>query len=106
MKISLKIANVYQIITWMISAGIYIYGTPDSKWSYKDAGAIILSVGVICLSLLLFCLICIYFLLISIRDGFPKNLVFNKWLSFIQILSFSLMGFSFNFIIGLQIYIQ
>jgi hypothetical protein len=103
MKYLLKIANVYQIIIWLISAIYYILGIVNSIWPNKDSVGLLTNGGVICLSIIIICSN-IYFLIDSKNKSFYlKNLYFNKWINLIQILNISLVGFTFYAIIGIRI---
>ena len=103
MKYVFKIANVYQIIIWLITAIYYFFGMINSILPRKDSISLVGSFIVLFFSIIIIWSN-IYLLLNknSIRLVL-KNLQFNKWINLIQILNLSLIGINIYFIIGVRI---
>jgi hypothetical protein len=98
MKYFLKIANAYQIVIWLISGWDYFLGIFDTIAPKKDYISLISNVGVVIFSILI-----IYsniLLLLNKKILLIKNLNLNKWLNFLQIVHFSILGLSYYMIIG------
>lgn len=103
MKFTLKIANIYQIVIWLISAYYYIVGMVHSILPNKDSFSLFGNLAVLFMSVAIIC--SNIYLLVSKNNIrlIIKNLYFNKWLNLIQILNLSLLGVSFYMIIGVRI---
>ncbi len=103
MKYALKIANVYQLTIWLISAIYYIFKFINSILPRKDSISLVGSFVVLCFSIII-----IYsniYLLLNKKNikAILKNLHFNKWINLIQILNLSLIGINYYMIIGIRI---
>jgi hypothetical protein len=101
MNMLLKISNVYQVVIWSITGGDYALGIFDTIAPKKDYISLLLSICVIIFSVFVICSNVL--LLFNSKFFLAKNLNLNKWLNFIQIVNFSVLGLSFYMIVGVHL---
>ncbi len=103
MKYALKIANVYQITIWLISAIYYFFGIKNSILPNKDSISLVGSIIVLFFSIII---VWSNFYLLLNKNNIRlilKSLQFNKWINLIQILNLSLLGINIYMIIGIRL---
>src|SRR4030095_704463 len=103
-KFALRFACVYQIIIWIITGIEYVTGIFDEVLPKKDPFSLVSNLCVICLSIV--CILSNLYLLFNKNDNknfVVRNLLFNKWMNFAEIVNISIMGLSYNMIIGFHI---
>ncbi len=94
---------IYQIGIWLISAGDYVMGIGDTVIPNKDSVSLLSNIVIITFSILV--IISNIYVLLDRKLYLNRNLVFNKWLNFIQIIHFSVLGVSYYLIIGFHLVI-
>jgi hypothetical protein len=97
----LKTANIYQIVIWFISGGDYLLGIFDTIAPKKDYISLLSSICVVSFSIIIICSNLL--LLFNSKFALSKNLRLNKWLNFVQIIHFSILGLSYYMIVGIHI---
>jgi len=102
MKILFRVAVIYQIAIWIITVYGYSAGILNSIWTNKDSVSFMASIAVIVFSVIVL-ISNLYLLIGNNTSKYFKNLVFNKWLNFLQIINISLLGLSFYLTVGIQI---
>lgn len=101
-KYFLKIACVYQIIIWAISAYKYILGIFYSILPEKNSISLLSSIVIIGVSIFVI-LSNIYLIYKPFNRLNLKHLILNKWINFVQVLHISVLGFSFYVVVGVHV---